>query len=201
MPVFPSKVIPALSLPSVNGNAFDLKASKPDLFTIVVFYRGAHCPLCKMHIQEIEENLDKFHAAGLKIVAVSMDDKKRAEKFAGEVASNMGKTHLNVPILYGLTEDQARHDWGLFVSEKRPNTEEPEIYSEPGLFVIRPDNTVFMVQTQSAPFTRPSVEQLIGGLAYAAEHNYPTRGTRTAVAAPKQSFSAVPATDPVSSNQ
>ena len=177
MVVFPSQVIPALSLPSVNGDLFSLKNSNPDLFTIVVFYRGAHCPICKTHIHEIEENKEKLRAAGLKIVAVSMDTKERAETFAKEVAASMGKDSLETPILYGLTEEQARNDWGLYISEARPGTNEPAIYSEPGLFVIRPDDTVFMAQVQSAPFTRPSVDQLIGGLLYAAEHKYPTRGT------------------------
>jgi peroxiredoxin len=130
-----------------------------------------------MHIQEIEENLEKIHQAGLKIVAVSMDDQDLAATFAKEVAANMGKESLDVPILYNLTEEQASRDWGLFLSNKRPGTNEPELYSEPGLFVIRPDNTVFFVQRQSAPFTRPSMEQLVFGLTYAAENKYPTRGT------------------------
>lgn len=180
MVVFPGQVVPALSLPSVNGDMFSPKDSNPDLFTIVVFYRGAHCPICKTHVHEIEESQEKLRAAGLEIMAVSMDTKERAEAFANEVAASMGKDSLETTILYGLTEEQARNDWGLYISEARPGTNEPAFYSEPGLFILRPDNTVFMAQVQSAPFTRPSINQLIGGLSYAAEHKYPTRGTHVA---------------------
>lgn len=131
----------------------------------------------KTQIQEVEEKLQQFHDSGFKVVAVSMDDKERAEKFASEVASNMGKNSLDTPILYGLSEDQALNQWGLYISEKRPGSREPEIYSEPGFFVVRPDNTVFMIQTQSAPFTRPPAQQMIETLSFAFEHDYPTRGT------------------------
>jgi hypothetical protein len=123
------------------------------------------------YIREIDSYYDKAIEAGFDIVLVTMDPKEKVEE------STKGIT-TKVPIGYGMTEEVAR-SWGLFISGGRPNTAEPEIFSEPGLFVIRPkesNSTIFMAMVQSAPFTRPSMEQLIGGLQYAVENNYPTRG-------------------------
>ena len=44
---------------------------------------------------------------------------------------------------------------------------------------MQPDGNVFFASIQNAPFTRPRMEQMIMGLTYAAENNYPTRGTLT----------------------
>jgi hypothetical protein len=96
----------------------------------------------------------------------------------------MGRTDekdIKTTVAYGLSEKQAR-EWGLYISKGREGTAEPSLFSEPGLFVINPDNSIFMVQTQSAPFSRPSTEQLIFGLSFAKENNYPARGTLTAAA-------------------
>jgi hypothetical protein len=114
-------------------------------------------------------------------VAISMDPKEKADQFAKEVAASMDEDAkrdvLELPIAYGLTEEEASQ-WGLYLSStKMEGPGEPDLFAEPGLFVIRPDNTVFMAQVQSAPFTRPNISQLIGGLNYGFENNYPARGT------------------------
>lgn len=162
---------PALDLPTISGERFNLAERNPTNFTIAVFYRGKHCPVCKNHLKEIQEHYQQFLDAGMDVVAVSMDTKENAEQFAKD-------TGATFPIAYDLTEKQAR-TWGLYISPKREGSEEPDVFSEPALFVLRPDTTVFMVQVQSAPFTRPSMSQLLWGLNYALENDYPTRGRLT----------------------
>jgi peroxiredoxin len=172
MPVVQTnKAAPDLTFPLLSGEKFTLTDRNPKNFTIVVFYRGAHCPLCMKHIQEIEDNYRAALNAGFEIVIVSMDTKDKAQASTKDIA-------LTVPVGYGLTEETAR-SWGLYISGGRVGTNEPKIFSEPGLFVIRPDTTVYMALVQSAPFSRASIPQLIGGLTYAIENNYPARGQLT----------------------
>jgi peroxiredoxin len=166
--VYPDDIAPELSFSLLSGETYDISQRNPKNYTIVIFYRGAHCPLCMNHIKEIEAHYQEALAAGFDIVLVSMDTKEKAEVSTMDIAKS-------VPIGYGISEATAR-SWGLYISHGRPNTSEPAIFSEPGLFVIRPDQSIFMILTQSAPFTRPSMEQLIGGLKYAIENKYPTRG-------------------------
>lgn len=176
--IYPDDAAPTLILPTVGGGDFDLSASNPEKFTVLVFYRGKHCPLCVNYLQEIEEHATAIKDAGLDLAAISMDDEERAADFTSAVAKKVNKSALSFPVAYGLTEEQAR-EWGLFISSAREGSMEPAVFSEPGLFAVRPNKTIFMVQTQSAPFTRPSIEQLIGGLSYAYQHKYPTRGNLT----------------------
>ena len=84
----------------------------------------------------------------------------------------------DLPLVHSMTEEQARQ-WGLYISKKRDGSDEPEIFSQPGLFLVRPDMTLYYAQVQSAPFTRPSMGQLLEGLKRIKEKDYPARGTST----------------------
>ncbi|MEL6312330.1 MAG: AhpC/TSA family protein, partial [Pseudomonadota bacterium] len=86
------------------------------------------------------------------------------------------------PVSYGMSEATAR-EWGLYISSQRPGSQEPAVFSEPGLVVIDPERTIFFVQVQSAPFTRPDFAALLSGLKFVTENNYPARGDLTAQAA------------------
>jgi peroxiredoxin len=167
--VKPGQVAPALSLPTVKDGAFDLHKRSPEKFTIVVFYRGKHCPICLQYLQEIQEHSESFKQNGMEVVAISMDGKEKAQETAEKASASF-------PIVHGLTVEMAR-EWGLYMSSAIPGSPEPDVFSEAGLFVMRPDHTVFMAQVQSAPFTRPNIEQLIGGLKFAGDNGYPSRGT------------------------
>jgi peroxiredoxin len=111
----------------------------------------------------------KIKQNGMEVVAISMDGKEKALETAEKASASF-------PIVHGLTIEMAR-EWGLYLSSAIPGSPESDVFSEAGLFVIRPDHTVFMAQVQSAPFTRPNIEQLVGGLKFAGDNGYPARGT------------------------
>ncbi len=165
----PTSQAPALTVPLLSGGTWSLADSKPEAFTIVVFYRGKHCPICKTFMKEIEAHLGQAAAQGIEVVTISMDSEERARDTHAEIATEKLK------IGYGMDAATAR-SWDLYMSSGRPDTAEPEIFSEPGLFVIDPEGKIFFAQTQSAPFTRPDFGKLLGGLKFVVENNYPARG-------------------------
>jgi hypothetical protein len=71
-------------------------------------------------------------------------------------------------------------DWGLYISTSRGKTsigiEEPALFSEPGLFVVNADRSLYYLSVQSMPFVRPSFRELLGAIDFAIEKNYPARG-------------------------
>ncbi len=178
---FPDEPAPALTVSTLSGTQFTLSAQKPDKFTIVVFYRGLHCPICMGYLKELEEGYGEAKKRGIDVIAVSMDTHERALKTQENVVKALGKAAdatLTLPIGYGMSEEVARQ-WGLYISPGRPGTSEPAVFSEPALFVMKPDSSVYFIQIQNAPFTRPAFLHLLGGLDYVMEHSYPIRGKLT----------------------
>ena len=169
----PRAAAPALSFPLMSGETWTLADQSPENFTIVVFYRGFHCPICKNYLKEIDALIDQASSQGIGVVAVSMDGTERTQKTLDET----GLEKLDIG--HSLPEAMAR-DWDLFISSAREGSAEPEVFSEPGLFVVDPSGKIFFAQIQSAPFTRPDFGKLLGGLDFVTKNNYPARGDLTA---------------------
>lgn len=51
-------------------------------------------------------------------------------------------------------------------------------FPEPALFVVRPDGKLQIVNVANAPFVRPDLETLVGGLGFVIANDYPIRGIR-----------------------
>ena len=168
----PGQTVPDLELPLTIDARFQLSAQQPDAFTMLVFYRGKHCPICKRYLTELGGRLDDFTGRGINVFAISMDSEERAQVVHSEWDTG------DLPIAWNLSQDAAR-EWGLYISQKREDSDEPATFSEPGLFLIRPDRTLYFAVTQNAPFTRPPLDELLTGVDYVLENGYPVRGTLT----------------------
>ncbi len=164
----PTQPAPALDVPLVGGGRFVLADETPDRFTMVVFYRGLHCPVCRSYAKTLEGKLDALADKGVEVVMVSMD----AEDKAREAVEEWKLDRLRVA--HGLSDDAARA-WGLHLS-KGINDGEPDVFSEPGLFLVRPDSTVYYTAINSMPFGRPNIDETIGALGFVIEQDYPARG-------------------------
>jgi peroxiredoxin len=172
-PLVPRQPVPPLAVALAGGGMFDLATESPDKFIMVVFYRGLHCPLCRKQLSELEAKLPEFDKRGVSVVAISADDKERAER---------SKSEWGLPSLrlgYGLPLSTARA-FGLWISTSRGKTsagvEETSLFNEPGLFLIKPDRTLYCASVQTMPFARPQLADLVTALDFVVDKNYPARG-------------------------
>ncbi len=96
---------------------------------------------------------------------------------AGLMAEKIGAANLRFG--YGLPLAKAR-EWGLYISTSRGKTsigvEEPALFSEPGVFLIRPDRTIYYLSVQSMPFVRPNFAEMLQALDFIIKQDYPARG-------------------------
>ena len=145
-----------------------LADSTPKNFTLVVFYRGSHCPIYRGYLSQLDRALGELAGLGVEVVAVSGDDEDRANQSVVE----WGIQHLRVG--YGHSVSSMR-EWGLFAS-KGIKDPEPDYFGEQGVFLIKPDGTVFMVALNSMPAARPQIEDLVGTIRFFVERDYPARG-------------------------
>ncbi|MEO1308732.1 MAG: peroxiredoxin-like family protein [Pseudomonadota bacterium] len=168
----PDTQAPDLKLPLVGGGTYDLAAETPETFAMVLFYRGYHCPVCKNYLNSLLEVLEEYKTAGFTVVAVSMNDEALATKSVEE----WGLGDLRVA--HSLSVDQAK-DWGLWISKAFKDVE-ADIFTEPGLFWVRPDGKLYLVDISNMPWARPDLKMLLSKVGYALENNYPARGTYAA---------------------
>ena len=171
MKLMPDAEAPSLTVDTLHHGRFDLNSEKPENFTMVVFYRGYHCPVCKAYLQKLEQLVDDYHEAGFSVVAISMDGAERANKTADEW--ELSKTRVG----FGLSEAAAR-TWGLYISKAIRETE-ADIFTEPGLFWVRPDGRLYLVDIANMPWARPDLELLLSKAPFAVEKNYPARGNHS----------------------
>jgi peroxiredoxin len=166
--LIPTTKAPDLEVPVAGGDRWSLREQDPRNFTMVVFYRGLHCPVCKGYLQSLERRLEEFRARGVEVIAISGDTRDQAEKAKQEWGLE------NLAIGYGQSIDSMR-DWGLFVSRAIKESE-PDLFGEPGLFLIRPDGTVYYESIQSMPFGRPSFQEMLSAIDFVLQKDYPARG-------------------------
>lgn len=172
----PRDKTPDLAVETLAHGRFDLATAMPERMTLVCFYRGLHCPICANYLKELERLAPEFAARGVATIAISSDGEDRAK----EMAQKVGAAALRIG--YGFPLSEARK-WGLYISTSRGKTsigiEEPPLFSEPGVFLIRPDRTLYYLSVQSMPFVRPNFSEMIGALDFVIKNSYPARGEYT----------------------
>lgn len=171
--LMPRLPVPALAVDMLSGGLLTLQAGRAQNFSLLVFYRGYHCPVCRSYLTELNRLSDEFSQRGVEILVLSSDGKERAQKAKDEWS--LGKLDLG----FGLSLDVARQ-WGLYVSTGRGLTstgvEEPGLFSEPGVFLVRPDLTLYWASVQTMPFARPNFTEMLNAIDFVLARNYPARG-------------------------
>lgn len=168
----PRAITPELVINTLKGT-WSLAEQTPAHFTMVVVYRGLHCPICKNYLRELSRLADDFAEKGVNIIVLSSDTKERAQLASTEWDIE------NLTMGYGLTPEQSQA-WGLHRSAGKGLTsigiEEPAEFTEPGLYLVRPDHTLYWSNISTMPFARPHFKEVLGAVEFAVAKNYPARG-------------------------
>jgi peroxiredoxin len=173
MPIKPRQPVPALEFDTLDGERWSLAAQKPQHFTMIVVYRGLHCPICRRYLTELNGMIEEFDKRGVVTVVTSTDPEARARQAMDQWG--LGKLKVG----YGVSIEKAR-EWGLYISTSRgmtsANIEEPALFAEPGLFLVKPDGTLFWASISTMPFGRPHFNEIAQSLDFVTSKNYPARG-------------------------
>lgn len=174
--LIPRQKTPNLTIPTVDHGNFDLSTEGSERGTVICFYRGLHCPLCATYLKELDKLVSEFADRGITCIGVSSDGEERAREMAEKIGAK------NLRIGYDMTLDVAKA-WGLYISTSRGKTsigiEEPALFSEPGLFMVSPEQALYYGSVQTMPFVRPHFSELVNALDFAIAKSYPARGEYT----------------------
>ncbi|WP_299780896.1 redoxin domain-containing protein [uncultured Formosa sp.] len=163
----PRTETPDISINLVNGSTWTLSEQNPENFTLMVVYRGKHCPVCKTYLETIQKHIQDFTDKGVNVVAISADTEAIAK------ATYNDWDIADVPLGYNLPIEEAR-TWGLYIS--KGIKDEPETFVEPAIFLIRPDRTLYASSVQTMPFARPEIIAILKSIDFVINKDYPARG-------------------------
>ena len=159
--------LPSFTATRLDGSSTTFEGSNGKWFLLVV-YRGKHCGRCKKYLNKLESMQGKWRAAGFDILAVSADPIEKAK-------SDVEEFGWTFDMACGLSEPDM-HKLGLYVSDPLTPDETDRRFAEPGVFCIRPDNTVQISAISNGPSARPDLEELLDGMEFTIEHGKPARG-------------------------
>lgn len=171
--LYPRQQVPSLTVDTVSGSSWNLAAQNPENFSLIVFYRGLHCPICRGYLRDLQSNLDAFKELGVSVIAISSDTEERAV----QTQNDWKLSELTMG--YGISMEKAR-EWGLYISTSRGATStgvvEPDLFSEPALYLVRPDGSLYFGAVQTMPFARPHFDDIVKAVKFVVEKDYPARG-------------------------
>lgn len=146
----------------------ELVLGKSDGWTLVVVYRGKHCPLCRTYLKTLTDLLPRLQQLNVTVQVVSGDPEQKA-------TAQIAEEHWPFALGYGLTVEQMR-SLGLYISTPRSPQETDRPFPEPALFLINPEGNLQIVDISNAPFSRPDLNAIVAGIELIQKRAYPIRG-------------------------
>ena len=161
-------ILTPITLPRLGGGEIVIGGVREN-WSLVVIYRGKHCPRCKKYLNILDKMRQKWTDAGFDIAVVSADPVEKAQADREEFgwSFDMG---------YDLSEAQMA-TLGVCVTEPLSASETDRRFAEPGVFVLRPDGSILLISISNGPSARPDLEELLDGMIFTKENNRPPRGT------------------------
>ena len=145
-------VFPQLTLETVGDGALSVAAHLAGAYGVVLMYRGSWCPYCNAQLAAFARAREKLDELGIKVVALSVDNKADAAALAE-------KHRLNFPVGYGVDADKIAGSTGAYVNDS------PRYLQSTG-FVLDPNGRVITAVYSSGAIGRLVAEDVIGFVRY-----------------------------------
>jgi peroxiredoxin len=152
----PGDPFPRLTISTTDGQALTIPGAFAGDFGVVLFYRGAWCPYCNAQLRAFERAGETLAAAGVKVAALSVDDKETT-------AALVGKHKLTFPVGYGAAAPAIASLTGAFVNPD-------PVYLQSTGFVLDPAGKVIVSVYSSGAIGRLVPDDVVGLVRYLREH-------------------------------
>jgi peroxiredoxin len=145
-------IFPQLTLETVGDGALSVAAHLGGSYGVVLMYRGSWCPYCNAQLAAFARAREKLDELGIKVVALSVDNKADAAALAE-------KHRLNFPVGHGVDADKIAGLTGAYVNDS------PRYLQSTG-FVLDPNGRVITAVYSSGAIGRLVAEDVIGFVRY-----------------------------------
>ncbi len=165
-------IAPNFKLKNAFGQTVELKQALAKGPVVLIFYRGAWCPYCNLHLQALQQHGDAFAKYGAQVIAISpqLPDKSAAQVkeqgFAFEILSDTSsKVMQDYQLYFELPKDLLRvyKEHGLDI--EKFNGSGRSGLPTPGAFIIDQQGIIRAMQAEVDYTTRMSAEDILTALA------------------------------------
>src|SRR5215471_8771937 len=143
---------PVLTLDTVADGTLSVRHYLAGSYGAALIYRGSWCPYCNAQLAAFARAKAKLDELGLKVVALSVDNKANA-------AALVEKHSLNLPVGYGVDAEKIAASTGAYVNDS------PRYLQSTG-FVLDPNGKVITAVYSSGAIGRLVAEDVIGFVRY-----------------------------------
>lgn len=162
------QILPQMSFPRLGGGTIGIGGPR-DRWTLLVVYRGKHCPRCKTYLNSLNAMRQDWQEAGFDVAVISADPADKAQADQAEYGWEFELGH-------DLSRDQM-DSLGVYVTQPLSEAETDRPFAEPGVFVIRPDGSLLLIAISNGPSARPDLDELLDGMIFTRTRDRPPRGT------------------------
>ncbi|WP_214766017.1 MULTISPECIES: redoxin domain-containing protein [unclassified Exiguobacterium] len=146
--------IPSFTLPSTTGEDYHYPSSKKqdNNWQLIIFFRGAWCPVCVADLKELEENKGFFDKHGVDLITIATDQLKKLSEMTS-------KEQLSFPVLSD-EELKVLKDFDVYYHGEDSPYEDHGLHGEPAYFLVDETGSLLYQQRQTSPFGRPTATEL-----------------------------------------
>lgn len=144
--------LPSFAVPAVGGGSIQIPQALQGSYGVVLIYRGAWCPYCQAQLAGFQRASDKLTAAGIKVVALSVDDE-------AATLGTIEKNKLSFPVGHSADADKIASLTGAYTNAT------PHYLQTTG-FLLAPDGRILNAVYSSGPIGRLVAEDVIGMVTY-----------------------------------
>lgn len=147
----------------------DLYASGP---VVLIFYRGAWCPYCNLHLRQFEQSLEDIRSYGAEVLAVSVDKPEYGQKTVTEgeldfqVVSDTEASILeNYKLVFQVPEELAekyRGEYGIDLEAHSGRTD--HVIAVPATYVVDREGVIRFAYADADYKVRAAPEQVLQAL-------------------------------------
>ncbi|MFK7997238.1 MAG: peroxiredoxin family protein [Granulosicoccus sp.] len=166
----PADPFPPIEFTMMSGETERLSDNN-GRWTVLIVYRGDHCPRCKTYIARLHELADGYAEREVDLRLASMDPEHIARRTIDE-------NGWNLPVAHSLSVEQCQ-TLALYLTDHEPGAELTGPYAEPGLYLINPEGLTQVIATSNSPSVRPDLDVVLDGIIGTQDRNLPIRGLHT----------------------
>ncbi|KUP05181.1 peroxiredoxin [Bacillus coahuilensis p1.1.43] len=146
--------IPNFTLPSTTGETFNFEEhqNQHSEWHLIIFFRGAWCPVCVQDLTSLEESKSFFEGKNVHIITISTDKLEDLKNMAEE-------NNLTFPILAD-EKLEALKAFDVFYHDEEAPYEDHGAHGEPAYFLVNEKGELLYQQKQTSPFGRPTTTEL-----------------------------------------